>query len=112
MTLGQFIREVRTKKNLSQGDVAKKAELARSYISRLEEDEFKSPSVMTLIRLANGLGVSNEALFTVAGVQVRENNAPAFDVYCRTQLGLPEEGVEEMKKFLELLKLKYVNRHK
>lgn len=112
MKLGEFIKHVREEKKLSQGEIARKAGLARSYISRLEEGDFNSPSVITLIRLAEGLGVSNEMIFRMAGVEVKESDLPAFDVYCRVQLGLPEEGVRKMEEFLELLKLKYADTDK
>lgn len=107
--LAEFVRRIRTGQELSQGDVARKAGLARSYISRLEEGEFRSPSVMTLLRLARGLGISNEEMFKVAGVAVKGNGSPDFDVYCRTKLGLPESAVKEMEIFLDYLKQKYAN---
>ncbi len=112
LSLGKFIKQVRIAKKLSQGEVARRAGLARSYISRLEEGEYSRPSAITLNRLAKGLNVSNERIFAITGVSVRRGKFPAFDVYCRTKFGLSEEDIVKMQDYLELLKLKYANNNR
>jgi len=110
--LGLFIKKTREERGLSQEEVAKVARLARSYISRLEDGNYKAPSVMTLIRLAKGLGVSNERIFIETGVSVRENKElPAFDVYCRTKFNLPQEAISQMQEYLNLIKHRYTVSH-
>jgi len=51
------IKEVRLKKNMSQGDVAKILGVHRSYISGLERGA-RNPSLITAQKVAKALGVS------------------------------------------------------
>lgn len=51
------IKEVRLKKKLSQGDVAKILGVHRSYISGLERGA-RNPSLITTQKVAKALGVS------------------------------------------------------
>lgn len=108
--LASFIKLIRTKNNLSQGDLARKTGLARSYISRLEDGEYKSPSLMTLVRLAKGLGIPSETIFNVAGVKVQDSKLPSFDVYLRTKYNLTEEAIDEVERFLSYIKSQYADR--
>lgn len=52
--LGQVIREKREVKNLTQIQVAEKAQLDRNYIGMVERGE-RNPSYLSLIKIANGL---------------------------------------------------------
>lgn len=62
LQFGKKLREVRLKKNKSQGDVAKILGVHRSYISGLERGK-RNPSLLTVHKVANALGVSvNELL--------------------------------------------------
>ena len=54
---GKKLREVRLKKKLSQGDVAKILGVHRSYISGLERG-VRNPSLLTVQKVAEALGVS------------------------------------------------------
>ena len=112
MGLGEFIKYTRIKKNLSLGDVAHKSGLARSYIYRLEEGDYKSPAVMTLIRIAKGLCLSHETLFSIAGVSVKTSSLPAPDIYLRTKLKLSEEAIAKVIDYINLIKSKYANTKK
>ncbi|HEX9722042.1 MAG TPA: helix-turn-helix transcriptional regulator [Candidatus Paceibacterota bacterium] len=50
------IREIRLKKNLSQGDVARILGVHRTYISGLERGA-RTPSLLTIHKIAKALGV-------------------------------------------------------
>ena len=54
---GKKLREVRLKKKLSQGDVARILGVHRSYISGLERVR-RNPSLLTVHKVAKALGVS------------------------------------------------------
>lgn len=56
MSLGAELRKARADAGLTQEELARAAKLDRAYISLLENDR-KSPTVDTLIRLSNALGV-------------------------------------------------------
>ena len=62
LQFGKKLREVRLKKKLSQGDIARTLGVHRSYISGLERGR-RNPSLITVHKVANALGVSvNELL--------------------------------------------------
>lgn len=60
--LGQNLKQIRTKKKMSQGDVARALEVHRAYISGIESGK-RNPTLATIQKLADALGVSaNELL--------------------------------------------------
>jgi len=58
---GKKLREVRIKKKLSQGDVARILGVHRSYISGLERGR-RNPSLVTVQKVAKALGISAKDL--------------------------------------------------
>lgn len=62
LELGKRIKAKREKKNLSQLRLAYKCEVAKSYISELENGK-RNPTVKTLIKIADTLGVTLGELF-------------------------------------------------
>ena len=54
--LGQKIKELRTKRNLTQDELAEKAGIHNKYQGKIERAE-KRPSVETLFKLAKALEV-------------------------------------------------------
>ena len=58
---GKKLREVRIKKKLSQGDVARILGVHRSYISGLERGR-RNPSLLTVQKVAKALGVKSSDL--------------------------------------------------
>jgi len=59
--LGKNMKRTRAKKNMSQGDIARALEVDRGYISNIENGK-KNPTLATIQRLANALGVSADEL--------------------------------------------------
>lgn len=108
--IGAFIKRVRAEKKLTQEQVAKTAGLARSYISRLEDDQFAAPSAMVLARLANGLGVSADSLFQEAGYlpHVDKSKLPSFGMYLRTKYPeLSENAIKDLEFFRGVISQRY-----
>ena len=58
---GKKLREARLKKKLSQGDVAKRMNVHRSYISSIERG-VRNPSLKVIQRIAKALEVPMEKL--------------------------------------------------
>lgn len=59
--LGQNMKRIRAKKKMSQGDIARSLEVDRGYISNIENGK-KNPTIATIQKLANALGVSADEL--------------------------------------------------
>ena len=62
IAIGKKLREIRTSKNLSQGDIEERTGLFRCYISRVEHGH-TVPSVKTLQKMALALEVPMYLLF-------------------------------------------------
>ncbi len=62
MVIGQRLRALREKKNLSQGHIEKKTGLLRCYISRVENG-YTVPAVETLEKFARALEIPMYQLF-------------------------------------------------
>lgn len=54
---GNYIKELRTQKNMSACKLAKVAELSTTAISRIENGERQTPSVSTVYKLSKALDV-------------------------------------------------------
>lgn len=57
---GACLRELRKKKNLTQGDIYRMTGLERNYISRFEAGQIRDPKIRTVIRLALALDMTVE----------------------------------------------------
>lgn len=70
---GQYIEKLRTRKGLSQAELARQAGLANSTIARLEAGGINNPSPKTFIKIAPLLGVDKEHLMRSFGYLTDEN---------------------------------------
>jgi transcriptional regulator with XRE-family HTH domain len=59
--LGSELRKARQRAGLTQEELAFRADVSRNYVSMLELDQ-KSPTVQTLMKLADALGVKASQL--------------------------------------------------
>ena len=59
--LGANIKRIRTAKNMTQGDICRKLEVDRAYMSNIESGN-KNPTLSTIANLAKALGVSVDEL--------------------------------------------------
>ena len=59
--LGENLRKLRLKKNLSQGDLATALSVDRAYISNIENGRM-NPTLSTLEKISNALGISSSEL--------------------------------------------------
>lgn len=59
--LGENLRKLRLKKDMSQGDFATTLNVDRAYISNIENGRM-NPTLSTLEKLSNALGISSSEL--------------------------------------------------
>ena len=86
MKLGDKIRFVRQKKEMSQGDLARDIKTAQKNISRYESDQ-STPGADTLKKIADSLGVTTDFLL---------NDSYEFDAISDTKLLERFQKVEKM----------------
>jgi DNA-binding XRE family transcriptional regulator len=60
--LAERIKSLRRSKRWSQEQLAERASIQRSYLADLERG-YRNPSVRTLLKIANGIGVPINSLF-------------------------------------------------
>jgi len=59
--LGENMKRIRLKKNMSQGDICRKLKVDRAFISNIEGGK-KNPTLSTITRIAEALEVSVDEL--------------------------------------------------
>ena len=59
--LGLNLKRIRIKKKMSQGDIARALEVHRAYVSGIENGK-RNPTLATIKKLADALGVSADEL--------------------------------------------------
>lgn len=62
--LGQNIKKLRLKQGLSQDELARKAGIPYTTLTKVETSVIKKPSVFIVSKLAKTLGVSIEAILS------------------------------------------------
>lgn len=60
--LGENLKKIRTKKNITQTEIAKTLEVDKSFVSNIENGK-TNPTLSTISSLAKVLKVSTEELF-------------------------------------------------
>ncbi len=59
--LGKNLKRIRTEKDISQVDVARSLGVSRGFVSNIESGK-TNPTLATIARLANAVGVSSDEL--------------------------------------------------
>ena len=93
MSIGERITELRTQKNLSQGELASALSVSRQAISKWENDQ-SSPDTIHLIQLADLL--DTEVAYLATGVKPVYGEAPIV-----VNLVKKEDRVVEVEKVVE-----------
>ena len=93
MSIGERITELRTRKNLSQGELASALSVSRQAISKWENDQ-SSPDTIHLIQLADLL--DTEVAYLATGIKPVYEEAPIV-----VNLVKKEDRVVEVEKVVE-----------
>ena len=59
--LGLNLKKIRTKKDISQGDIARELKVSRGFISTIENGK-TNPTLLTITKLAKALNISVDQL--------------------------------------------------
>lgn len=111
-TIGEYIKEKRTEKGMSQRELAQAANLSNAEISRIESGMRKQPSPDVLKNISAALNIFCEKLYAVAGYIDENPDMPEALPQIVLPTGhldisdLTEEELEDVKKYIEFLKSK------
>ncbi len=108
--LGEAVHRARQARGLSIRKLAETAGVTHSFIARLEAGRFQTVSPDNLTALAHALDIAPEDLFVLSGYAVPER-LPTFGPYLRARYGeLPEQAIDQLNQYFELLRDKYGDR--
>ena len=72
--IGKQIKNVRKKKEWSQEDLARKADIPLSTIAKIEVGIIKNPSIEKIAKIASALGVSVDELLNIKQTKTYGSN--------------------------------------
>ena len=61
-TIGDKIKLLRNKQGLTQDELARKSDLPYTTLTKIETNVITKPSIQTVMKIANGLGISLDNL--------------------------------------------------
>jgi len=61
-TIGDKVKQLRNKQGLTQDELARKSDLPYTTLTKIETNVITKPSIQTVMKIANGLGVSIDEL--------------------------------------------------
>ncbi|MEK3821486.1 helix-turn-helix transcriptional regulator [Cytobacillus sp. FSL W8-0315] len=108
-SFGNRIRKLREKSGINQKDMAKKLELSNVQLSRYESDE-RRPDFETLKKISEIFDVSIDYLITgneknsSSDEMWREILNPKTQIFFKDLMDAPEEKIEELIKFWEIIR--------
>ena len=108
--LGRLIKKNRQAKGLSFREAAEKMGFHHSYLARIESGDFESPKPKQLKLIARALEIPVEDLYALAGYQVPDR-LPDFAPYLRAKFDMPDEAVDRLEEYFQLIKQSYEERN-
>jgi len=79
MSIGEKIKKARNERNLTQEQLASRANISRSYLGDLEGDRY-NPSLDTLKSIASVLGVDVSTFISDADAEIKFNSRDQRDI--------------------------------
>lgn len=61
-TIGDKIKQFRNKQGLTQDELARKADLPYTTLTKIESNVITKPTIQTVVKIANGLGIKIDDL--------------------------------------------------
>lgn len=111
MGFGEALRDLRQSAGLSQRELANKAGLDFSYISKVENERVPPPAADTIVKLCEIMGAAPERLLSLTGkmpsdVQQTVSGSPAAQEFLREahRIGLTDKEWKALQQSLQSLR--------
>ncbi|KUP04130.1 transcriptional regulator [Bacillus coahuilensis m2-6] len=100
--IGERVKQLRLEKNMSMTELAERAGVAKSYLSAIERNLQKNPSVQFLEKVAQALGVSMDSILFNQQEDKQAVDPDWLDIVHQAQ----DSGItkEQFKEFIEFNK--------
>ncbi len=108
-SIGKFLKNQRILKNLSLRQVEKLTDISNAYLSQLENDKIKNPSISTLHKLADFYKIDFADLLEIAGIsksKKKKTKSSHVSSFALSSESLTPEEEEELLKYLKFLRTK------
>lgn len=79
-TLGQYLRRIRTERNLSMGELASKIGVTTCYLSYIECDVKSNPSCKIMVSLFAELNMNKEEIEKFFDLHAKANGCVSYDI--------------------------------
>ena len=99
--VGKRIREYRTKRGLSQEELAHRAELHTAHLGRIERGE-KNPTLESIEKIINALGVSFEEFFNFQN-NLKDTEEPLIDMIVSYLKAMTTDEQKDVYKTVKML---------
>lgn len=93
--LGEAVKQLRERHNLTQEDLREKAELSTGYISRLEAGEYSSPSIAQIFQIAKAFEMDLRDLLEFSELIPKKSTFEG----CLRGEGSSEEQIKEIIRY-------------
>jgi len=105
-SLGTFLKNHRILKNLSLRQVETLTKISNAYLSQLENDKIKNPSISTLHKLSEFYKIDFSDLLEVSGISKPKKGSKAKSIssFAFSSENLSSEEEEELIKYLKFLR--------
>jgi transcriptional regulator with XRE-family HTH domain len=100
--IGERIRTYRKRKGISQEELAHIASFSTSYISDIERAE-KSPTIDSLVRITDALGISLEELFARTQPMKKTREAEIVTSIIGKINNLPPKEIQSINTMIDLM---------
>lgn len=105
--IGQYTHYQREKRGFSLNEFARQTSLTTSFLLRLERGEYKSVKFDVIEKLASGFQMSIDDFLEKCGIIPSGKKLYPLDYYFKELYQFPEEAINDLKLFIQLLQLKY-----
>jgi XRE family transcriptional regulator, master regulator for biofilm formation len=105
--LGKQIQKLRIAKGLSLSDLANRASVSKSYLSSIERDLQKNPSIKVLIKISSILEVTlNDLLENKANDETRDEMNKEWITFTQEMIeaGISKEQLNKLREYIDFLK--------
>ncbi len=105
VTLGQLLRQKRIERGISGVELTRRAQISRSYLTKLEDGTMQDLRLDKFCRITEALRLAADEVLQEAGyIAAKPKSAlPEPGDYLRERYRLSPEGVEQAVDFLEWL---------
>ena len=105
--VGKYVAYQRGKRGISLNELARRSQLSVSYLAKLEQGAYKSPSFEALNSIAGALKTPTAEFLRKCGLIDEKGVLPSIAFHLKEQFYFPSEAIEEVNSFIEYIKIKY-----